>query len=95
MKKLFVLCVLAGCLMGCGTTNSNAAQANVQQREMSVDKSALIESSIVEEKIEPVMLAEYPDIQDFGKTYGVAENEEKEELLKSMYPDAVKLKVQY
>ncbi len=88
MKKLFVLCVLAGCLMGCGTTSSNSAQANVQQSEISADKSAIIESSIVEEKIESVMLAEYPDIQDFGKTYGVAENEEKEELLKSMYPDA-------
>ena len=73
MKKLLVMSLLLGCLVGCGTESSSTSEVEIQQSTVS--------SSVVE-IIEPVMYEEYQDVQDFGKTYGVPENQEKTDVLK-------------
>lgn len=83
MKKIFVMCLLLGCLVGCGTENTASTEAT----ESSVSSMAVESSASVAEKVEPVMCEKYPDIQDFGKTYGVQENTEKVETLRQFCPD--------
>lgn len=88
-RNILLMFFISTCLIGCGT--STAPTATPSPTESSNLSETLTPTSDPNTSI--YSYQEYPDVQDFGKTYSIEENLEKEQLMNSVTSDNTFTKV--